>query len=455
MKNKVMIFLLSVTSILLASSIYAAQLPDFATLVEKVSPAVVKISVVQKSKKITPEQLSQLTGPQGQEIPEIFKQFLQQMQPVPRERDAMGSGFIISKDGYLLTNNHVVNGADRITVRLNDQREMDATLVGTDERSDLALLKINADNLPVVMTGNSDNLRVGDWVLAIGSPFGFDYSATQGIVSAKGRSLPRDNYVSFIQTDVAINPGNSGGPLFNLNGEVVGINSQIFTTTGGSVGLSFAIPINAAMQVVDQLKNTGHVSRGWLGISIQEVNKELAESFGLSVAKGALVAEVSAASPAAKADLEVGDIILAINGKPINTSSDLPQIVGALPVGSEATLKLIRDKQEKNIQLTIGSLPNEKQPMQIGKTDKTTQQNPLGITVSDDNKGVVVVHADADGAGANAGLQEGDVITWLNNEPIDSASHFYSVANKLPKAKAVSIRIIRDDRPIFLALKVN
>jgi serine protease Do len=452
MKNKVMIFLLSVASILLTSSIYAAQLPDFATLVEKVSPAVVKISVVQKSKKITPEQLSQLTGSQGQEIPEIFKQFLQQMQPVPRERDAMGSGFIISKDGYLLTNNHVVNDADRITVRLSDQRELDATLVGADERSDVALLKINADNLPVVTTGNSDNLRVGDWVLAIGSPFGFDYSATQGIVSAKGRSLPRDNYVSFIQTDVAINPGNSGGPLFNLNGEVVGINSQIFTTSGGSVGLSFAIPINAAMQVATQLKSTGHVSRGWLGVSIQEVDKALAESFGLPAAKGALVAEVSAASPAAKAGIQVGDIILDINGTPINTSSDLPQLVGGLPVDSKATLKLIRDKQEKNIQLTIGSLPNEKQPMQIGKT---TQQNPLGITVSDDNKGVVVVHADVDGAGANAGLQEGDVITWLNNEPIDSTTHFYSVANKLPKAKAVSIRIVRNGRPIFLALKIN
>lgn len=445
---------MSLFSFVFVTLSYAAQLPDFATLVEKVSPSVVKISVVQKSNKITHQQLSQLYGPQGEELPEVFKQFLEQMQPVPRERDAMGSGFIVSSDGYVLTNNHVVNKADRITVRLSDQRELEATLIGNDERSDLALLKINAKNLPVVNIGNSDILRVGDWVLAIGSPFGFDYSVTQGIVSAKERSLPRDNYVSFIQTDVAINPGNSGGPLFNLNGEVVGINSQIFSPSGGSVGLSFAIPINAAMHVVEQLKSKGHVSRGWLGVSIQEVNKSLAESFGLAAPKGALVVEVLSGSPAGKAGLQVGDIIVAVNDKPINTSSDLPQLVAGLPVGSKATLEIVRDKNEKNIALTIGSLPNEKQSTQLGKADKKNS-NPLGVMVTNNKEGVLITDVDPGGMGAVAGLQERDVVTMLNNQLIDSPQQFYTVSNKLSKGDVVSIRIIREDRPIFLAIKIE
>lgn len=456
MKNKVMIVLLSIASIFFTSSTLSAQLPDFATLVEKVSPAVVKISVVQKSNNVTPQQLSQLYGPHGEELPEVFKQFLEQMQPIPRERDAMGSGFIISADGYVLTNNHVVNKADKITVRLSDQRELSAKLIGTDERSDLALLKINANNLPTVSIGNSDNLRVGDWVLAIGSPFGFDYSATQGIVSAKGRSLPRDNYVSFIQTDVAINPGNSGGPLFNLNGEVVGINSQIFSPSGGSVGLSFAIPIKGAMHVVEQLKNTGHVSRGWLGVSIQEVDKELAESFSLPTPKGALVVEVLPDSPAEKAGVQVGDIIVAVNDTSINTSSDLPQLVGSLPIGSQATLKLVRNKNEKRLALTVGSLPNQNQPTQLSKIDKKNNQNPLGIDVTNSQRGgVLITHVDVNGVGAAAGLEEGDVVTTLNNETIGNTSQFYAVANKLPKNKAVSIRVVRGERPIFLAIKIE
>jgi serine protease Do len=456
MKNKVMIVLLSIASIFFTSSILAAQLPDFATLVEKVSPAVVKISVVQKSNNVTPQQLSQLYGPRGEELPEVFKQFLEQMQPIPRERDAMGSGFIISADGYVLTNNHVVNKADKITVRLSDQRELSAKLIGADERSDLALLKINANNLPTVSIGNSDNLRVGDWVLAIGSPFGFDYSATQGIVSAKGRSLPRDNYVSFIQTDVAINPGNSGGPLFNLNGEVVGINSQIFSPSGGSVGLSFAIPIKGAMHVVEQLKNTGHVSRGWLGVSIQEVDKELAESFSLPTPKGALVVEVLPDSPAEKAGVQVGDIIVAVNDTSINTSSDLPQLVGSLPIGNQATLKLVRNKNEKNLALTVGSLPNQNQSTKLSKIDKKNNQNPLGVDVTNSQRGgVLITNLDVNAPGAVAGLEEGDVITTLNNEAIGNTSQFYAVANKLPKNKAVSIRVIRGERPIFLAIKIE
>lgn len=457
MRKKMMIVVLWVVSLLAASFTFASQLPDFAALVEKVSPAVVKISVVQKFNKVTPQQLSQLYGPQGQELPEEFKRFLEQIQPAPRERDAMGSGFIISADGYVLTNHHVVNKADKITVRLSDQREMEAKLVGTDERSDLALLKIDASDLPVVKIGDSDQLRVGDWVLAIGSPFGFDYSATQGIVSAKGRSLPKDNYVSFIQTDVAINPGNSGGPLFNLEGEVVGINSQIFSPSGGSVGLSFAIPINSAMKVVSQLKTTGYVTRGWLGVSIQEIDKSLAESFGLSSTKGALIAEVISESPADKAGLQTGDVITEVNGTSINVSSDLPQLVGGLPIGSEAKLKVIRDKSEMFITLTVGSLPTDKQASQLSKVDQSKMQNNLlGVSVKSNNTGgVLIVAVRNDGAGAAAGLQKGDIITAINNSDVNTPDGFYKIVQNLPKGKAVSIRIIRDSRPIFLAVKID
>jgi serine protease Do len=298
-------------------------------------------------------------------MPDIFRHFLTPQDPRSGQNfgqqpktSSLGSGFIISSDGYILTNNHVVQGADEIVVRLSDRRELNAQLIGADERADLALLKVEATGLLSVELGNSDTLKAGEWVLAIGSPFGFDYSVTAGIVSALGRSLPNENYVPFIQTDVAINPGNSGGPLFNLEGQVIGINSQIYTRSGGFMGVSFAIPISVAMDVAEQLKDKGRVSRGWLGVVIQEVNKDLAESFGLNKASGALVAQLVPGSPAEVGGLLSGDIITAFNGQEINMSTDLPHRVGRVKPGAKARLDIVRNGKTKVLQLEIGALPD-------------------------------------------------------------------------------------------------
>ncbi|MGD2112551.1 MAG: Do family serine endopeptidase, partial [Gammaproteobacteria bacterium] len=317
----------------------AGQLPSFTGLVKDASPAVVNISTSQKVRTGMPQL------PEGFEIPdlpedspfgELFKYFFDhgdEGDPGFHDAKSLGSGFIISKDGYILTNYHVVNEADEVIVRLSDRRELKAEVIGEDKRSDIALVKIEAHDLPVVKIGRSRDLEVGEWVLAIGSPFGFDLSATAGIVSAKGRSLPRENYVPFIQTDVAINPGNSGGPLFNQNGEVVGVNSQIYSRTGGYMGLSFAIPIEVAMDVVEQLKTKGHVSRGWLGVLIQDVTLDLAESFGMKKPRGALVAKVLPDSPAQAAGIKVGDVIVEFNNREVINSANLPPIVGSSQVG--------------------------------------------------------------------------------------------------------------------------
>ncbi len=346
-----------------------AQLPDFTTLVEESSPAVVNIS----TRQAVP------TGgsaggfhsiPDLEGLPPIFREFFERSIPMPRtpqgrnkgqqrEAQSLGSGFIISDDGYVLTNNHVIADADEIIVRLADRSELKAKLIGTDPRTDVALLKVEGKNLPKVKLGESKDLKVGEWVLAIGSPFGFDHSVTAGIVSAKGRNLPNDNYVPFIQTDVAINPGNSGGPLFNLKGEVIGINSQIFTRSGGFMGLSFAIPMEVALDVSEQLKSNGKVDRGWLGVVIQEVNKDLAESFGLDKPAGALVAQVLEGGPADKGGLKVGDVILSMNGKPVVMSADLPHLVGAVKSGKTAELVVVRDGSRKTLKIKVGSLPKE------------------------------------------------------------------------------------------------
>lgn len=330
---------------LLVSPLEARDLPDFTVLVQKYSPAVVKIQI----ESVTSQQVvSPFNLPENQAL-----------------QVGLGSGFIIDADGYILTNHHVINGADKITVRLSDRREFDAKLVGSDALSDLALLKVQASGLPTLHLDIDDDLKVGEWVLAIGSPFGLDYSVSQGIVSAIGRSLPsakNENYVPFIQTDVAINPGNSGGPLFDLDGNVVGINSQIFTQSGGSMGLSFAIPASVARNVVQQLKDHGSVSRGWLGVSIQEMDKDLATSFGLSKPEGALVAQVLPGGPADKGGILAGDIITAFNGKQILFSSDLPHQVGQLAPGTPARLVLVRNGKETALELKVGELPDFGQP---------------------------------------------------------------------------------------------
>ncbi|WP_416340202.1 DegQ family serine endoprotease [Pseudomonas sp. C11] len=452
------------------SLVAQADLPDFTPLVEEASPAVVNISTRQKvpDRSVAAQQgLPDLEG-----LPPMFREFFERSIPqMPRnpggrqrEAQSLGSGFIISSDGYIMTNNHVVADADEIIVRLSDRSELEAKLVGADPRSDVALLKVDGKNLPTVRLGKSEDLKVGEWVLAIGSPFGFDHSVTAGIVSAKGRSLPSDSYVPFIQTDVAINPGNSGGPLFNLKGEVVGINSQIFTRSGGFMGLSFAIPMDVAMQVADQLKAGGKVTRGWLGVVIQEVNKDLAESFGLEKPAGALVAQVLEDGPADKGGLQVGDVILSLDGKPIIMSADLPHLVGNLKPGEKAELDVVRDGSRKKISVTIGTLPEEGQEIAAnGMPGGELSNNRLGVTVVEltaeqkkglDLKGGVVVKDVLDGPAAMIGLRPGDVITHLNNQAIDSTSTFTQVAKDLPKNRSVSMRVLRQGRASFITFKL-
>jgi serine protease Do len=460
--------MLMLAALAFAPGLQARQkLPGFTDLIKECSPAVVNISTTQKAKSSMPqlpEGLEVPDLPEGSPLGELFKYFFDQEQGNHGYHDVMslGSGFIISPDGYILTNYHVVNNADEIIVRLNDRREMPAKVIGSDKRSDVALVKIDAKDLPVVKIGSSARLEVGEWVLAIGSPFGFDYSATAGIVSAKGRSLPSENYVPFIQTDVAINPGNSGGPLFNQDGEVVGMNSQIYSRTGGYMGLSFAIPIEVAMDVADQLKTTGHVSRGWLGVLIQDISKDLAESFGMSQPHGALVAKVLPDSPAKAAGIRVGDVIVSFDGKEIEESASLPPIVGSTKVGKEIPVGILRNGKQIEIEVTLGELPEEgPAPTQakppVGKTSR------LGLSVrdlSDDQKqeldveGGVLVEQVAEGAAARAGISKGDVILSINNQPVRSASQFQKLVAALPAGKSVAVLVQRDGNPTFLAIRV-
>jgi len=464
-----LLFLLVLWFYVGTASALSSSLPDFTSLVEEAAPAVVNISTTQKT--TLAEQLA--PGIDIPEIPEdagplgdLLKRFLGDGPELNDEFDttSLGSGFIISHDGYLVTNYHVVKSADEIIVKLSDRREFKAKRVGADPMSDIALLKIDADHLPTLKMGDSNKLKVGEWVLAIGSPFGFDHSATAGIVSAKGRSLPNENYVPFIQTDVAINPGNSGGPLFDLNGEVVGINSQIYSQTGAFMGLSFAIPINVALDIVKQLKDTGHVSRGWLGVYIQEVTRELAESFGMKQPEGALVAQVMKDSPASKGGLMVGDVILKYNGQPINTSSDLPPLVGRTPIGQRAKVEVIRSGKPITLRITIGELPEEAQVQQSSAPEQKDQSADLvlGMSVAKapaeildslglDN-GVLVEKVEA-GPARDAGVRKGDVIIMVQQQAIKKPDEVAKIIAKQPKGKSVAVLIQRKDGPVFLAIK--
>ena len=448
---------------------HARTLPDFTELVEQNRAAVVNISTTQRR----PASPNRPQLPRGFEIPdlpedspfqEFFRRFFGEGETDEFDTQSLGSGFIISADGYIISNNHVVRNADEVVVRLTDRREFKASVVGTDERSDVALLKIEASELPVVDLGTEYELKVGEWVLAIGSPFGFDYSVTAGIVSAKGRSLPRENYVPFIQTDVAINPGNSGGPLFNLQGQVVGVNSQIFSRTGGFMGLSFAIPIDVAMNVANQLRDKGRVSRGWLGVLIQDVTLELAESFGMGKPQGALIARVLEGSPAERAGMEVGDILLSFGERSIGRSSELPPIVGHTPVGQEVPVQILRNGESMTLTVTTDELPedDEVQVAAVAKP-KGVQVSGLGLTVRDltdaerassgtTEHGVVVSEV-GEGPAKRAGIREGDVILMLSNEKVTSGEDFARLAAELPEGKAASVLVQRQGSPIFLALK--
>lgn len=437
-----------------------ADLPDFAPLADRAGKAVVNISASAKS-----------TRRAQQDVPEIFRRFFGDdfnFAPSPQEQQSFGSGFIISDDGYVLTNNHVVQGADKVTVRLSDRSELDAEVIGTDERSDVALLKIDAKNLPALKIGDPSQLKVGEWVLAIGSPFGFEYSVTAGIVSAKARSLPRDSYVPFIQTDVAINPGNSGGPLLNLKGEVIGINSQIYSRSGGFMGLSFAIPIDVAMEVADQLKASGHVSRGYLGVVIQDITRDLADAYNLPRPAGALVAQVLPESPADKAGLKTGDVITRFNGQEIGLSSELPQMVGRAKVGQTYPLTVVRDGKIRTLNFEVAALPDDAAKTAAAKGKKSAAKpdlSRLGINsvrdLSAEEKaglklegGVVVMQLGA-GAAADAGLRAGDVIVSLQNKPVTSAAQFVELAKDLPAGKAVPLGVNRRGQPQILALRLE
>ena len=473
--NSVQFFILTIILFALPSVVFArGGLPDFTDLVEKAGPAVVNISTIQKKKKQSsmrrhmPEMPDM---PEGGPFGDWFKHFFGEegegFDAPERNAQSLGSGFIISKDGYILTNNHVIEDAEEIIVRLSDRRELNAELIGRDERSDMAVLKVKAKDLPVVKLGSSKDLKVGEWVLAIGSPFGFDYSVTSGIVSAKGRALPRENYVPFIQTDVAINPGNSGGPLFNLDGEVVGINSQIYSRTGGYMGVSFAIPIDIAMIVVDQLKEKGKVDRGWLGVLIQDVTRELAESFDMDKPHGALVARVLPDSPAEAAGFNVGDVIIRFNNREIDHSSDLPPIVGITPIDIDVPVDLIREGKRKKLTVKIGALPDEEE-VKIAKSSSngSTSSNRIGVVVDEINEmqrdrmelngqGGVLVKDVKPGPAHDAAIRRGDVILMINNIDIKDPKHFAKVVDDLPKGKSIPVLVHRRGSPIFLAMKVD
>jgi serine protease Do len=445
-----------------SASAQTRELPDFTDLVEKQGAAVVNISTTQ----IIQNMQGIPNIPEDDPFYEFFKRFAPQI-PREQESQSLGSGFIISSDGYIMTNAHVVDHADKITVRLTDKREFRAKVIGADRRTDVALLKIDATGLPKITVGDPNKLKVGEWVVAIGSPFGFDNSVTAGIVSAKGRSLPQDNFVPFIQTDVAINPGNSGGPLFNMNEEVVGINSQIYTRSGGSMGLSFAIPIDVATQVAEQLRSTGKVTRGRIGVTIQELTRELAESFGLSKPNGALVSNVEKNGPADKAGIEVSDVILKFDGKPVNNSIDLPRMVAAVKPGTKVVVDLWRKGKSKQVTIEVAEMPEDamlarsaKQPS--GKTGEKIAR--LGISVSELSadqlqelqiSGGLLVE-DVTGSSARAaGLQQGDVLLSIGNVPIRSLAQLNEMLKQVPNGRNVALLVRRGDNSTYIAIKLD
>jgi serine protease Do len=458
----------------LSAQAQSQGLPNFTELVEKQGPAVVNIST---TLLVRGNGRGAQSSPFDENDPmfDFFRRFMPRQPGLPGQPGAprdfesrsLGSGFVVSADGYILTNAHVVDAADEILVRLTDKREFKAKVIGADKRTDVALIKIEASGLPVVRLGDPSVLKVGEWVVAIGSPFGFDNSVTAGIVSAKGRSLPQENFVPFIQTDVAINPGNSGGPLFNMKGEVVGINSQIYSRSGGFMGISFAIPIDVAMDVQGQLRATGKVSRGRIGVVIQEVTQELAESFGLGKAQGAAVNAVEKGSPAEKAGIEPGDVILKYDGKIVTSSSDLPRVVGATRPGTKVSIQVWRKGVTKDLSIIIGEIPDEKLASKSGKSAKPAEvtANRLGLVVSElsaeqkrelkINGGLVI--EDIRGNVARADLRPGDIILALISRGVSSevknVDQFNKLLSQFDKAANVTLLVRRGEMQTFITIK--
>lgn len=468
------------TTFLFAEAAPIVGLPDFTKLVNANRAAVVNIGTTgtrhfERERPPLRERPPGMPGPEGapgEENPlqDFFQRFFGEPPPGGngrgvRPHSSLGSGFIISEDGYVISNYHVVKEADEIIVRLSDRREFVAKVIGTDPRSDIAVLKVEADKpLPALKLGKSSDLEVGEWVLAIGSPFGFDHSVTAGIVSAKGRSLPNENYVPFIQTDVAINPGNSGGPLFNLDGEVVGVNSQIYSRTGGFMGLSFAIPIDVVLNVYTQLRDKGTVTRGWLGVLIQDVTRELAESFKMKKPHGALVSKVLPDSPASAAGFKAGDIIVKFNKQKIDTSAELPPLVGKAPVGGKTPVEVIREGATKRLEVQIGELPSD-DDLEVAHKDSAKKQSNkrLNATVRDltnserqrlEASGGVVVESVEPGPAFDAGLRAGDIILQMNSQTIPTAAFLNKIVDGLKPNTSVPVLIHRQGGPLFLAMKI-
>jgi serine protease Do len=435
-------------------------LPDFATLVEQVGPAVVNVSVVEKPRVVR----RQRDGDAEDPVEEFFRRFgvPQQRGEVP-QRQGEGSGFIVSRDGYILTNAHVVADADEVTVRMTDRREYPAKVVGIDRRTDVAVLKIEGKDLPVVKFGDPSKLRPGEWVLAIGSPFTFENTVTAGIVSATGRAMPgEDGLVPFIQTDVAVNPGNSGGPLFNLNGEVVGINSQIYSRSGGWMGLSFAIPIDVAANVQQQLVATGKVTRGRIGVQIQEVNAQFADAFGLDRPRGALVTQVVEDGPAEKAGVKPGDVIVSVNGKGVERSGHLPSVVSAIKPGENAKVEVWRDGAARTINIKVDEFPEEPvQRVSNRAAESPAKADRLGLSVrplddterkSASTEGYLLVE-DVEGPAAQAGVRPGDVILGINGKPVRSIADLKNATSS--NSKTVAILLERDGGQLFLPIRIS
>jgi serine protease Do len=470
--KKFVVTLVLAFSAMLPLQAQTRDLPDFTELVEKQGATVVNISTTQVVK-------GRRGGPQfpfdgDDAAQELLRRFFPGQIPnhpgVPQEfkNRSLGSGFIVSADGHILTNAHVVDGADEVLVKLTDKREFKAKVLGTDKRTDVALIKIEASNLPVAKLGDSSKLKVGEWVVAIGSPFGFENTVTAGIVSAKGRSLAHENYVPFIQTDVAINPGNSGGPLFNMKGEVIGINSQIFSRSGGSMGLSFAIPIDLANDIQGQLKAKGKVSRGRLGIGIQEVSKELAESFNLGKPQGALVASVEKGSAADKAGIEVGDIILKFDGKAVTESVDLPRMVGATRPGTKSVVQVWRKGSSRDISVTVGEIPDDEEKTQIaGRGGKPAEPaaNRLGLVLAvptaEQKKSLGIQHGliveDVKNGSSRSEVRPGDIILSVivkgTQSDIKTLSQFNDILKGLDKSATMTLLVKRGDSQTFITMK--
>ena len=453
------IFMLSVHQALAKSG-----LPDFTEMVKEYSPAVVNISTRQTQAGKTIIGGHELMMPElgeGHPLNDMLRKFFGEQFEIPdftdRDSRSLGSGFIISDDGYILTNHHVVETGDEVLVRLTDRREFKAKVIGSDKDSDIAVIKIDAEDLPTVKLGKAADLEVGEWVLAIGTPFGFDHSVTAGIVSAKGRNLPSDNYVPFIQTDVAINPGNSGGPLFNLNGEVVGVNSQIYSRSGGFMGLSFSIPIELAMNVAEQIKSHGQVARGYLGVLIQDVTHELAESFGMKIPSGALVSRVMPDSPAAEAGLQAGDVILKFNKQPVERSAQLPPLVGASAIDKPAQLLILRNGREQTVQVNLSRLPGKQTQLAAHSPSEknaiSEDRVGLQIRLSEDPKGVLVEKV-SPGAGSLAGIEKGDVIIMVNNQQINSVKDYQTIIDNAEPGRSLAFLVQRDGGAVFIPVRM-